>query len=415
MSPKSRGRPKGRGRTPAKRAAKVRELSPFDRTLAEARRVAPNLTPLRAQLVGSEWLGGPWAARGMGDRDAEADFVRDVVAATSATAPASRAPAAWTVLHALATIPDAAWRDVVAEALATCPPDLHPWWALPLNREPEQPTAAERWSDPWGDQRVAVLHYVEPEPHQLVAVESRAGGRFVHELIAVAADESLDLLIEDLEREDVPMADILADVALAMEQTDHYWPPQTAPEYAEHRALFRWRTLGHLREFEWEPIPDHDRQRLIAEFSEWQDTELDPQAVEMLADTFIDFGDGYLAGGVLAWSPDEVDRFLLDWAQRKVMLEPEVSAALPQVLEAWVTFALRRAGLDEDDVDAVADRVRELADEYHRLQEDDDAGGPAKQILSRLLEAGVDMSDRAAVDRAIGEYNAEMLAKRMLE
>ncbi len=81
-----------------------------------------------------------------------------------------------------------------------------------------------------------------------------------------------------------------------------------------------------------------------------------------------------------------------------------------------MTFALRQAGLDEDDVDTVADRVRELADgNYHRLQEDDDAGGPAKQI-SRLLEAGViSFDDRSAVDRkVIGKYNAEMLMRRML-
>ncbi len=97
------------------------------------------------------------------------------------------------------------------------------------------------------------------------------------------------------------MADILADVALAMEQTDHYWPPQNAPEYAEHGALFRWRTLGHLRKFEW-TIPDHDRQRLIAGVQRVAGPRTGPQAVEMLAGTAIDFGDGYLAGGVLAWS-----------------------------------------------------------------------------------------------------------------
>lgn len=411
MSPKSRGRPKGRGRQPAKRTTKRREPSPFDLMLAEARRVGSHLTALQAQLVASEWLAGPWATRDAGDRAAETRMVRAVVAETSG----HRAAAAWTVLHAMATIPDPAWRDVVAAALTECPPHLRPPWALPIDREPEQPTSAEGWSDPWGDVRVSVLHYAAPEPHKILVHETRTGGRYVHELVAVPADDPLDDLLEPLTRDDATTADVLADVARAVEDTDNYWPPQAAPEYAEHRALVRWHTLGHLRDIEWEAISDQDRHRLIEEFRASQDAEADPRILEELADVFIDFGDGYLVGGVLAWSPNEVERFLLDWAQRKVLLEPEVSAALPRVLEAWVTFTLRRLGLDEDDVDTAADRVRVLADEYHALQGDDDAGGPAKQIASRLLAAGVDLTDRDAVDEAIGQYNAELLARRMLE
>jgi hypothetical protein len=97
------------------------------------------------------------------------------------------------------------------------------------------------------------------------------------------------------------------------------------------------------------------------------------------------------------------------------LLEPECIDELPAALAAWVRFALRRRGLSPEHIAPVVDAVAEAEDEFHALGADGSAGGPAREILTRVLAEGVDLHDRDAVDRVIGAYNAEQNARRLLE
>ena len=410
MSPKSRGRPKGRGQPPARRRPPVRQLTELDHLLHEA----PGLrdcTLLEAQAIASAWLGSAWQKRTLGPLDAEADLVRAVVAATRG----SRADAAYLALHALATLPDDAWRDDVAAALDAAPPNAAPAWAADSRtRIPEAPYRARRWSDPWGSDLIHLVRFTEPIEHSLIVHETTVGGRYVHVIeVGVQAAEP-DPVIGDLTSVEVDPGDALADIADALWQTDMYWPPQDDPDYTLTRALAHWRTRRHRRDVEWEPLPDDERRRLLGDFAAEHATSIDPGIVEVLADTFIDFGDGYLHGGVLAWSPGEVARFMLDWVHRKVSLEPECIDALPTVLAAWVRFALGRRGLAVEHITPVVDAVAAAQDEFHDLSTDGSAAGPAKEILARILAEGIDLHDREAVDRVIGAYNAEQNARNLL-
>jgi len=411
MSPKSRGWPKGRGRTPVHHRPPVRELTDLDHLLHEA----PGLRDcdlLSAEAVASAWLGSAWQTRTLGQQAAEGDLVRAVVAATRG----SRADAAYLALHALATIPHEDWQDDVAAALDAAPSDAAPAWAVdPHTRVPEAPYRAQRWSDPWGSNLIHLLRFTEPIEHSLIVNETTVGGRYVHVIEVGVQGAEPDPVIDDLTAAEVDPDDALADIADALWQTDMYWPPQDDPDYTLTRALAHWRTRGHRREVEWEPLPDDERRRLIDDFAAEQAVEDDASIVEVLADTFIDFGDGYLHGGVLAWNPGEVARFMLDWVHRKVLLEPECIDALPAVLAAWVRFALRRRGLAAEHIAPVVDAVAEVQDEFHDLSTEGGIGGPGKEILARVLAEGVDLHDRGAVDRVIGAYNAEQNARRLLE
>jgi len=416
MSPKSRGRPAGRGKQPRRHPrAAARPVTALDLALREA----PSLYDadlLAAQVAASEWLGKAWAARGMSDRDPEKDLVRAIVRAAD---DGPRANAAVAALFALATIPDPAWHDDVLAALADVPAVRSPSWAVDAARHrPPEPTSAQLWSDPWDANRVHLLRYDEPVPHTLFVADSTVGGRYVQVIDVGVEDRSRPLAPreeDDLEVVDVEPADALAEIADALWQTDMYWPPQSAEDYTVFRSYAHWLTRGHRREADWEPLPDDERERLLDEFGGQHGLDLDDDVVRLLADTFIDFGDGYLLGGVLAWSPGEVEHFLLDWIHRKVILEPEVQPHVPQALRAWVTFALTRRGLTSEHIAAVVDTVTELEDAYAEASTDSALHGPAKEITSRLIAAGVDLHDEEAVNRAIGEYNAEQIARRMME
>ena len=139
------------------------------------------------------------------------------------------------------------------------------------------------------------------------------------------------VLVGDVDRDEA-----LAAVADALWQTDMYWPPNEDPDYVAWRALVHWRTSGRRVERDWEPLPDTERRALLDDFAaaHGESLGLDPGVVEVLADTFVDFGDAYVSQGVLGWSPGEVEVFMLDWVHRKVLLDAEAMEALPDVLAA---------------------------------------------------------------------------------
>jgi hypothetical protein len=365
---------------------------------------------LTVQAVASAWLGARWRARALGTRDAERDLVRDLVAATRGR----KADAAHLALRALATIAHGDWGQAVADALRSAPSVGVPGWAVdPETREPESPVAALRWSDPWGSNVVHLLRFTDPVEHSLFAFETTVGGRFVEVLEVGTQDAEPEPVVGDMTAVEVSPEDALADLADALWHTDMYWPPQDDPDYALTRALAHWRTRDHHREVDRLPLSDDDRRRLIDDFLTASDLD-DDDTVEILADTFIDFGDGYLHGGVLAWSPGEVEVFMLDWVHRKVVLDPECGQALPSVLAAWVAFALGRRGLLPQHIAPVVERVVDLEQQYVELASGGSAG-PAQEIAARLLAAGIDIGDKDAVDRVIGAYNAEQVARRAFE
>ncbi len=381
-------------------------------------REAPSLYDgdlLAAQVAASEWLGRAWGGRGMADGEPETELVRRVAAAVRGP----RSAAAVAALHALATVQDAAWIEDVVAALSGVPAARSPAWAVdPETHRPPRPVGAQLWSDPWGENRVHLLRFAEPVRHTLFVAESTVGGRYVQVVDVGVEDLSRPLRPGDddeLDVVDVDPADALAEVADALWQTDLYWPPQNAEDYTTFRAYAHWLTRGHRRETDWEPLPDDERERLLDEFAAEHRLDLDADVVRVLADTFIDFGDGYLRGGVLAWNPGEVGHFLLDWIHRKVILEPEVQPHVPDALRAWVSFALTRRGLAPEHIAPVVDAVTELEDDYAAASTDSTLHGPAKEITARLLAAGLDLTDADAVDRAIREYNAEQVARRMLD
>ncbi|HEY8721403.1 hypothetical protein [Pengzhenrongella sp.] len=408
MSPKSRGRPPGRGRSPKQRRP-ARQPTPLELILDEAE-VLPTLDLLTVQVFASTWLGEARSTRTLDKRDADVDLVRALVAATRGR----HAAPAYLALYALATIPDARWQDDVFESLAAAPLGLAPVWAVDSRTHvPEPAVGAQRWSDPWGSEFVYRLRFAKPVAHSLVVFETTVGGLWVNELlVSTPEDESI---IEDLPMVEMDPEEALAEVADALWITDLYFPPQNEPEYTEIRSLAHWRTRGRHRDVDREHASDDERRGLIDDFIAAQDDDEDQGFLEVLADTFIDFGDGYLHDGVLAWSPGEVERFMLDWVHRKVLLEPDCVEPLPRVLARWVEFALSRRGLAPEHIAMVVNMVDALEEKYVEAAADNWRAGPAKAIMSRLLAEGTDLDDKEAVDGAVRAYNAERLARRFLE
>lgn len=106
---------------------------------------------------------------------------------------------------------------------------------------------------------------------------------------------------------------------------------------------------------------------------------------------------------------------LTDWLPRKAILDAEQRRALPDVLPKWITFALTQRGINPQWSATVLDAVETyLPPVPHRVRQPHRLG-PAKHIATALIERGIDLTNRQAVDDAIHALNAERLAQRLIE
>jgi hypothetical protein len=415
MSPKSRGRPPGRGRTKKQRPRRlVHELHPADRVIVEARRLVDTASRLDAEHLASAWLGEAWVAAGLGERDPEARLILAVATRASRTP----TPAALAAICALRLVAPASEHRLLDETVDVLQATVgsRPAWT-----EEPPPTAARAWrgADPWDSQRVLMVEYAGQKPHTLLADILLAGGNHVLDLELLEPDAASTWASAQTEAPmpltAQPVEDVLGELADSLRQTDMTWPRQDEASYVELRMLAAARCAAvPVPQREWEPIPDEERSRLIDDFVAASGLP-DDDVTRSMADLCVDYGDGYIVSGVLAWSPLSVELFLGDWVPRKVALDAEQRAALPDVLRAWVRFALERRGVAPQWIEPAVAAVDEHEREFRERFDDERAWGPAKTIATALQERGIDLTDREAVDDAIRAYNAEQLARRLID
>jgi hypothetical protein len=131
----------------------------------------------------------------------------------------------------------------------------------------------------------------------------------------------------------------------------------------------------------------------------------DPTTVDYLAQLFIDYACDYGRGWPEEWSPTAVELFLVDWAPRKVVWEPDTIPWVVPTLKVFVEWAQKRRAI-------VVRGRRETQDAIDRFAGDFVYGvlGGAAPSLGRsfvegVLAAGVDLSDKAAMATYVEEYN----------
>jgi hypothetical protein len=416
VSPKSRGRKHRPGtRRPARPAGVVRELRPGDRLLRSALLLTDGRSPLAVELWASEWLGQAWAAGEVGRDSSDEELVGEVIERAGGQ-PSVRAVAALAALRRVVRPELAARLDAALETFGGRLP-LPAWagaagWTV---------TRAWRAVDVWVSAVVLLFEVDGPDPFTLIAgVDPMAGARV--ETIRLARPGRGETWSQEVDPDSPPFTqaertvpEALAELADAMRLTDMTLPRSDDEGYITHRSL-AW---GLCREFtpgfaDWEPRPDADRAPLLDDFVSEVAGSPEPASVRVIADTCLDFGEGYLPE-LLAWSPEAVERFLLDYLPRKVVLDATDVAALPAVLRDWLRFCLRRRGVTDPWVEPVLAAVTDCESEFRAAMADGGSWGIGKQLLAGLVEAGVDPTDREALQGAISGYNARRLAERLID
>ena len=420
-----RTRPNAPGRiggSPAASGAE-RELSKLLRHMAtlSVREVHELADALEAEQWASTLI-GTWHARPMPGQDVEAMFFPGFIDALERLGTAR----ALATLRALAAVgaeahgrrATAAADRLAADGLTDAP------WAAALGQA--GPTAAALMSEEAFDDGVSVMvEYAGPgwEPHTLgIYIDHNMGGLVKDVFIAGPladvrskfndhAPDHVGLVIHELD-----LAEARARVEAALYMLDHTYDPPVCDDVRPLRALVdaRMRLLpaGFELPDDHQEVTRDQRDALLADFlcsPEGQRRRGD-ESGEYVARLAIDFGADYNHGGPLRWSPVVVEIFMTSWLARKVTREPEFFTHVPDVLRDWVSYAGRRQGVQPAPLREAMAAVEHYREEMLAAIDDPEAWGPAKAFALAALDAGVDLTDRAELERFMQRYNDDLAA-----
>ncbi|UER54182.1 hypothetical protein HJG43_06110 [Kineosporiaceae bacterium SCSIO 59966] len=412
MSPKSRGRPKGRGRKGKARASRTRPerpVNPVDEIVQQAASLVHEEDAVLAETWASGWLGRMWQAAtrlpddrlpeywaDLDDEDRFDPAEAEVALVTALVQRVLHRPSAagLAALHAFGRVASDEATEPLTEAIA----ELSATLPEPAFSAAPAAVPSRAWTavDVWGAERLIFVEFEQPTVHTLVAQVLDVGGRLVESLAlalgpGVAQDWAGHRAPDDVPMEPVetPVEVALTDLADALAAsellgaTDDDW-------FAELRALAWARSIDYATAPQQRAALDvEERERLRAAFVAEADVP-DTPATAALVDLFLDFGETFLREP-LAWSPLAVAVLLEEALPGQVHLEDDARDLLPDVLRAWIRFSLARVGVEERWVQPVVDAVEPGMAVYH-------------EVTARMTELEADLGG------AIGAPDEEDLA-----
>jgi hypothetical protein len=377
---------------------------------------------LEAEHWASCLLGALNVGRRIIDAEIRQRFRGDLVPAVEALGSAK----ALATLRALSGVGVSTDRDrarAAADRLAACGV-REPVWASGVGAG--RPVTAALQHEAAFDDGVSVIIEFDgygDEPHTLgIYIDHNMGGLIkdvfltgplsdVRAKLSVRAPNGVQLTVRDLE-----LAEARARIVAALDVLDHTYDPPVDEDVSRLRALIEARVdllpAGFELGDDYEEIPQAERERMLEAFLATPHGERwagDEDAEDVVA-TAIDFGADYNYGGPLRWSPVVVEIFMTGWIAQKVIREPAFFERVPDVLPDWVAYAGSRRGVPPEALNEAIEAVAFYRDDMLDAVGDPDAWGPAKAFAVVAQSAGVDLSDPAALDEFVEQYNEQIQA-----
>jgi len=270
--------------------------------------------------------------------------------------------------------------------------------------------------DVFGDHEAyfATFRYPGHRPHIVNALYDKAMGEIIKDAIVTYPLEDIRAraTAEDgVSTRDVEPGDLARRVIDAIANGDTYIDNDWTTEFKAFRLLLltRMRQLPIATKVAPSEPPDDDaRHAIITEFLATGAVREFDQA-DLIVSTCLDYMCDYLDDDPFRWSPIVVEQFLLDYLPRKVSLNLPAIDQVPGVVREWVRFSLDRRGLEERWIIETQAAVDEHARGFRSAMTDTDRFGPAKQVVNVMLADGIDLSDPAAMERWIRDYNERLV------
>lgn len=384
--------------------------TPYDAVLDAARELPRVSTALAAEMLGASLLGSVYA---LAERD-RATVVRDFVGAFLRHTSRRRTEAARATRAVFAAlVPQAAGAHRARSA-----PDL-PVWADQLGKV--RLCGSWAYGDVYGDQTSYLATFAYDDPH--LGGEEHAVVVLVDHNIGIVKDlfvgEPADRLLTEVRKgaetdelvwlSEVDPATLRAQVESYLRVTDELSNLPDGGSMATDRMLVGAR-LALLPPTDLlppvAPSTVDDPVGLVESFLSSPDAhtlertgEPDEATLRYAVRLILDFTQDGPDGDPLRWSPAVVGLFLLDWVQRRAVLDDDDVTVLPEVLRAWTRWAAGQRGLPQPARAAIDEAIDVMAPEFARLYASGERRGPAVAAVAELLAEGIDPGDDVAVQR----------------
>lgn len=413
--PKSRGRKKpnknsrsnqSRGRRSAERELDAMYGEIFDKL----DQIARGGDPLDAEMLVSILCGDGWQTGDLGHSDHES--LEAVLEAAGSRTRAAGGVALTRVVAAMAPTAALAVRAqrVSADLIARGAPE--PTWSTDL----DQVTAVGCWvlRDVYGD-GASVLCAFERAGRQhglsIMVDYNHLGGWAKDILLAEDVEDMLELMRQGAEEAAGTMFMESMDPGAArrlledaVEATDNTWEPEVSSDFAELRALAKYR-LAALPEppERTEPveIDEDERAEIVREFLTAPEAANLPSIGDSAycARLIVDYGADYDDGKLLRVSPAKTEILLLGWLPKKVVLEPDDRVLLPQLVPAWIRWSARRQGLPSAALDELLAFTKACFRHFDEAYDDIAGASPGRALLEGLDPADTIDDLQDALDR----------------
>jgi hypothetical protein len=133
---------------------------------------------------------------------------------------------------------------------------------------------------------------------------------------------------------------------------------------------------------------------------------------DFVASSMLQWKGGYDDGHLGRWTRSDVAEYLLDYFPRKVSVEPDTLAAVPDCVSAFLAFLDARGSLSGEPLEQLEEACESLRDEFQQCTRDSAHWGLAKSMVMQMQAEGIDPSAAGALDAWMADFNARPREER---
>jgi hypothetical protein len=157
--------------------------------------------------------------------------------------------------------------------------------------------------------------------------------------------------------------------------------------------------------------------QLLDELEQHARTTYPPDSVvcehgDFVASTMLQWKGGYDDGRLGRWTQADLAEYMLDYFPRKVSVDENTLAAVPECVRAFLGFLSARGSLSGEPLELLEHACEELADEFQQCARDSSQWGLAKSMVMQMQAEGIDPSAAGALDAWMADFNARPREQR---
>ena len=277
-----------------------------------------------------------------------------------------------------------------------------------------EPRRAVLLTDSWGDERWVWIDFerADGELRGLGVSVSGSHGAYARDFVYGSPVEAIEgQFAEQVQAvmRSLGLAEARVMVESALERRDHIELDYEGDDGHDQRLLALVQQRVALLPAGGAQVPrspvDEEIEVLCEEFVAVAD-EAVPDEAETVADTVCRFAYAWCDGDPLCWSPNRVQRFLSVWIPAKSVCDDEWHDMVEWVFPLWLRFAAERRGLAAELLELNLEAARESFADMRTNSADPAMRSPTTNIVTEMLDEGVDLSDETMVQEWIDRYNA---------